>query len=113
VASRIRRENWRSEQQVDWMFNVAVAAGLVAIAGGALALVNLSNVTEAIGTGVAAIIALATQPDTRVASRIAPGLSTYLLGGGFLATTLLVWSWAERSAGARSFWQNPRTFEPQ
>lgn len=26
----------------------------------------------------------------------APAFSTYLLGGGFLVTALLVWSWAER-----------------
>ncbi len=29
-------------QQVDWMFNVAVAAGVIALAGGAMALENLS-----------------------------------------------------------------------
>src|SRR5436190_20101063 len=34
VASRIRREYWRSEQQVDRVFNLAVAAGFIAIAGG-------------------------------------------------------------------------------
>ena len=32
----------------------------------------------------------------------APALSTYLLGGGFLVTAVLVWSWAERSGSASS-----------
>jgi hypothetical protein len=97
VASRIRREYWQSEQQVDRMFNVAVAAGLIAIAGGTLALVNLSAVTDAFSAGLAALNALATEPEGAVAAHAAPALSTYLLGGGFLVTAVLVWSWAERS----------------
>lgn len=100
VASRIRRERWRSEQQVDWMFNVAVAAGLIAIVGGTLALVNLSVVTQALSAGVSALTAFVTRPEVEPV-RVAPGFSTYLLGGGFLVTALLVWSWAERS-GRRS-----------
>lgn len=95
LASRIRRERWRSEQHVDRMFNVAVAAGVMAIAGGVLALVNLSAVTDAIGAAVVAINTVATQPAGSVATQPAP-LTTYLLGIGFLVTALLVWSWAER-----------------
>jgi len=101
VASRIRREYWRSEQQVDRMFNVAVAAGLIAIAGGTLALVNLSAVTDAVSAGLAALNALAAEQAGAVATQAAPAFSTYLLGGGFLVTAVLVWSWAERS-GRRS-----------
>jgi hypothetical protein len=97
VASRIRREHWRAEQQVDWVFNIAVAAGLVAIAGGTLALVNLSLVTETIGAGLSAIFTYFTQPGEAAPARVAAGLPTYLLGAVFLATTLLIWSWAERS----------------
>ena len=95
VASRIRREHWRAEQQVDWLFNVAVAAGLVAIAGGTLALVNLSLVTETISAGLSAVFNYLTQP--RAAAPVTAGLPTYLLGAAFLATTLVIWSWAERS----------------
>src|SRR5687768_12105798 len=51
VASRIRRDYWRSEQQVDWMFNVAIAVALIAIAGGTLALVNLTAVLEGASAG--------------------------------------------------------------
>ena len=97
VASRIRRDHWREEQQVDWMFNIAIAAGLVAIAGGALALVNLSLVTDTIGAGVSAMFTYFAQPGAEAPARVPAGLPTYLLAAGFLATTLLVWSWAERS----------------
>ena len=101
VASRIRREHWRSEQQVDRLFNVAVAAGLIAIVGGAVALVNLSAVTAAIGAAVSAIATFVAEPGGPAAVPVGPALSTYLLGGGFVVTALLVWSWAERS-GRRS-----------
>lgn len=97
VASRIRREHWRAEQQVDWLFNVAVAAGLVAIAGGTLALVNVTLVSDAIGAGVSAIFTYVARPGAETPAQVPAGLPTYLLGAGFLATTLLVWSWAERS----------------
>ena len=83
------------------MFNVAVAAGLIAIAGGTLALVNLSAVTDAVSAGLAALNALAAEQAGGVATQAAPAFSTYLLGGGFLVTAVLVWSWAERS-GRRS-----------
>jgi hypothetical protein len=95
VAARIRREHWQSEQQVDRMFNVAVAAALIAIVGGTLALVNLTAVVDGLTSGLAALQALALEQ--RPAGSAPPPLSTYLLGGGFLVTALLVWSWAERS----------------
>ena len=100
VASRIRRDYWRSEQQVDWMFNLAIAVAVIAIAGGALALVNLTAVLEGVSAGWSALHALVReQRGPRTAP--APAFSTYLLGAGFLVTALLVWSWAERS-GRRS-----------
>ena len=97
VAARIRREHWRSEQQVDRVFNVAVAVGLAAIAGGALALMNLTNVSGTIAAGLAALTTFASQPGGRGATQAVPALSTYLLAGGMLLTALFVWSWAERS----------------
>ena len=95
VASRVRREYWRSEQQVDRMFNVAVAAGLIAIAGGTLALVNLSAVVDGFGAGFSVLRALAMEQ--RVSGPGQAPASTYLLGVRFLVTAVLVWSWAERS----------------
>ena len=96
VASRIRRDYWRSEQQVDRMFNLAVAAGFLAIAGGTLALVNLSAVIDGVGAGLSALRVLALEQRGNGLAQ-APAFSSYLLGGGFLVTALLVWSWAERS----------------
>ena len=101
VTARIRREHWRAEQQVDWLFNVAIAAGLIAIAGGTVALVNLSLVTETVGAGLSAMLAYLTQPGAAAPARVAAGLPTYLLGAAFLATTLFVWNWAERSGRER------------
>ena len=100
VAMRIRLDDWRSEQQVDRMFNVAVAAGLIAIAGGTLALVNLGAVMDATSAGLLALNGLLTREGSAVAVQV-PAFSTYLLAGGFLVTALLVWSWAER-AGRQS-----------
>jgi hypothetical protein len=100
VAARIRLDDWRSEQQVDRMFNVAVAAGLIAIAGGTLALVNLGAVMDATSAGWLAVNGLLAREGSAVAVQV-PAFSTYLLVGGFLVTALLVWSWAER-AGRRS-----------
>src|SRR5918996_889703 len=37
VLQRIRRERWRSEQHVDRLFNVAIAAALVLVVGGVAA----------------------------------------------------------------------------
>jgi hypothetical protein len=102
VASRIRREHWRAEQQVDWVFNVAVAIGLVAIAGGTLALVNVTLVTDSIGAGVSALFTYLAQTGAEPPAQVPVGLPTYLLAAGFLATTLLVWSWAERSGRSSS-----------
>jgi anti-sigma factor RsiW len=97
VAARIRRERWRSEQHVDRMFNLAVAVALVAIAGAAVALVNVSGVTGAIAAGMDAVQTLASETAARGVASGAPALPAYLLGGGFLITALFVWSWAERS----------------
>ena len=96
VAARIRGESWRSEQQVDRLFNVAVGVGLVAIFGGALALVNLTSVTIAVADMVAIVNRLTAQSAARAAEQSAPVFSTYLMAGGFLLTALLVWWWAEK-----------------
>ncbi|HVD92206.1 MAG TPA: hypothetical protein VNC21_07990 [Vicinamibacterales bacterium] len=96
VAARIRGEYWRSEQQVDRLFNVAVGIGLLAIFGGALALVNLTTVTGAVADIVAILNRLTTQSGSRAAEQVALGFSTYVMAGGFLLTALLVWWWAEK-----------------
>ena len=44
VLQRVRREQWRAEQRVDRLFNVAMVVALVVVAGGAVALMNLSGI---------------------------------------------------------------------
>jgi hypothetical protein len=95
VASRIRTEHWRAEQQVDRMFNVAVAVGVVAIAGGALALFNIESVMTALAAAAAVATDAVTQRGGVTTMRGAPVMWTYLLAGGLLGTSLLVWRWAE------------------
>ncbi|HEX5476021.1 MAG TPA: hypothetical protein VFX12_15285 [Vicinamibacterales bacterium] len=92
TLGRIRREQWRSEQQVDRLFNAAILFGLVLIVGGVLALVNLTGVMT---VGVAAF-ARANELASRLQTRAAPAVRTYVFGAGLLLTALAVWWWAER-----------------
>ena len=49
VMQRLRRQRWRSEQRVDYLFNAAIAVALLLIAGGIFALMNISGVMAAAG----------------------------------------------------------------
>jgi anti-sigma factor RsiW len=92
VTSRIRQERWRSEQHVDRLFNVALLLGVLAIAGGLLALFNVNAMTAAF----AGSLALLNRWSGEIVVQAAPRLPTYLGAAGFLATALFVWWWAER-----------------
>jgi anti-sigma factor RsiW len=92
VAARIRDERWRSEQHVDRLFNIVLMMGVLAIAAGAFALLNL----HAAAAAFTASVALLNQIVAGLLIRAVPSLSTYVIAAGFLATTLLVWWWAER-----------------
>jgi len=96
VAARIRNERWRAEQQVDRAFNVAVALGVLAILGGALALFNIGSVTGAIASAAGTLATAAAQPVSDTVNQ-APPLWSYMLGCALLGTSLLVWRWAEGS----------------
>jgi hypothetical protein len=95
VAARIRNEHWRAEQQVDRMFNVAVAVAVVAISGGAIALFNIESVMAAVAVAAQVMTDAATQQGGGTAVQGAPAMWTYLLAAGLLGTSLLVWRWAE------------------
>jgi anti-sigma factor RsiW len=92
LTSRIRQERWRSEQQVDRMFNVVLLAGVLAIAVGVLALFNV-NAMAAAFTGS---LALLNRLSGALVVQAAPAFAAYLGAAGFLATALFVWWWAER-----------------
>lgn len=92
VLSRIRNDRWRSEQRVDRIFNVAIAASLVLIVGGIAALANVGAVI-----GVAAWIwgAFAAMSGD-VAQQTAPRVASYVGAAGLLMSALLMWWWADR-----------------
>jgi hypothetical protein len=93
VMSGIRRARWRSEQWVDWGFNIAlVAAGLVVVTSlwmvmrrSGLATVS-NDAIELLGPGLALF-----------ARRITPSLPLYGGATALLGTALGIWWWAERN----------------
>jgi anti-sigma factor RsiW len=93
VLQRIRRERWHSEQQVDRLFNVAVAVALLLIVGGIFALMNLSGVLTGAADTWRAVATLSTQ----LARDAAPAVDTYIAGVCLLLTALGMWWWAERT----------------
>jgi hypothetical protein len=94
VLARVRRERWRADQQVDWVFNIAVAAGIVLIALGAVAMFNSGSVTAGILSFGAAVAEAASQDAT---PQPKPALWSYVLACALMGTSLLVWRWAEKN----------------
>ena len=93
VLQRIRRERWRSEQQVDRLFNVAIVLAFVLVAGGIAALMNLSVVMAA-AAGTWSIVASLSGEFARQA---APSMNTYIAAAGLLVSVLGMWWFAERT----------------
>jgi anti-sigma factor RsiW len=92
VLQRVRRERWRAEQQVDRLFNLAMVAALVIVAGGIFALMNVSGVVAAASETLAVMASVRGE----VARQAAPSVNTYIAAGGLLASALGMWWWAER-----------------
>jgi len=92
VASRIRSERWKSEQQVDRVFNALLGLGLLVVVGGIAALLNVASVASAASSALEVLSRLGTRP----AAPPTPSLVTYLVGIGFFGTALAAWWWAER-----------------
>jgi anti-sigma factor RsiW len=92
VMARIRNDHWKSEQHVDRIFNVAIAAAVALVAGGIVALTNFELVISAAG----AFFGVLAQAGGRAAQQTAPTLLTYVAAAGLLLSTLAMWWWAER-----------------
>ncbi len=92
VLQRIRRDRWRAEQQVDRLFNVAMVVALVLVAGGILALMNLSGVMAAVSGTWSIVATLGGQ----VAREAAPSMNTYIAAVGLLVSVLGMWWYADR-----------------
>jgi anti-sigma factor RsiW len=92
VMSRVRRARWRSEQVLDWAFNIAlVLAGVLVVVGlwvvmrqSGLATVS-GDAIELLGPGMVLF-----------ARRVTPSLPLYAAATALLGTALAVWWWAER-----------------
>jgi hypothetical protein len=92
VMSRMRRARWRSEQWLDWGFNVALAvAGALVVSGlwivmrqSGLATVSRDAI-ELLGPGMMLFV-----------RRISPSVPLYAAATALLGTALAVWWWAER-----------------
>lgn len=92
VMSRMRRARWRSEQLLDWGFNIAlVTAGVLVVAGlwtvmrqSGLATVS-NDAVQMLGPGMVLL-----------AHRISPALPLYTAATALLGTALAIWWWAER-----------------
>lgn len=92
VTARIRRERWRTEQQVDRVFNLAIAAAIVLVVGAIAALFNINGVLVA-SAAAWQMVTTATKEGVRSA---APALGTYIAAAAFMASALAMWWWAER-----------------
>ena len=93
VLQRVRRDRWRAEQQVDRLFNVAMVVALVLVAGGILALMNLSGVMAAVSGTWSIVATLGSQ----VAREAVPSMNTYIAAVGLLVSVLGMWWWADRT----------------
>jgi hypothetical protein len=92
VLQRIRRERWRSEQNVDRLFNVAVASAVLLVAGGIFTMLNVDMVLTLSGSAWVVL-----RDGTRTALKeAAPFIGTYIAAAGLLASGLGMWWWAER-----------------
>lgn len=92
VVQRIRGDRWRSEQQVDRLFNLVVAAALLLVVGGILALLNVETVFS-LGAGAWTVAKESMLESMRSA---VPTLASYVAAVGLLATAAAMWWWAER-----------------
>jgi anti-sigma factor RsiW len=92
VLARIRNDRWRSEQRVDRIFNVAIAASLVLVVAGVAGLTNIGAVI-----GIAAWIwgAFASMSGD-LAQQAAPRVASYIGAAGLLMSALVMWWWADR-----------------
>jgi anti-sigma factor (TIGR02949 family) len=94
VMNHMRRARWRSEQLVDWGFNIAlVTVGMLVVFGlwivmrqSGLATVS-NDAIEMLGPGMVLF-----------ARRISPSLPLYAAATALLGTALALWWWAERDA---------------
>jgi anti-sigma factor RsiW len=92
VLRRIRSDRWQAEQRVDQLFNLAIVAAVLLMAGAVVAMLNVETVLALSGS---ALVLLREGVRTSVRDA-APQVSTYIAAAGLLASALAMWWWAER-----------------
>jgi anti-sigma factor RsiW len=92
VLQRVRRERWRTERNVDLLFNVALIAALLIVAAGVLALFDVSGLVAASAGAWSGL----SETGRQLARQMAPAINTYIAAAGLLLTVLGMWWWAER-----------------
>jgi anti-sigma factor RsiW len=92
VLGRIRQERWQSEERVDRVFNVAIAAAVLLVLGSVLALTNVGAVLGAAGS----VWGLLATVGGQAVAAAAPVLLTYVAAAGLLMSALAMWWWADR-----------------
>ena len=92
VLQRIRRDKWRSEQNVDRLFNLSIAAAALLVVGGLAALFNVDAVLSFSGS----VLTLLKDSGRDTAQSAVPAVFTYIAALGLLGSALGMWWWAER-----------------
>jgi hypothetical protein len=94
TLARIRREWWRSDQVVDAVFNLGVAAIFIAAIVAGWITLRSAGIDVRIGQGD--IQQLAQMGIAAIAQRVAPVAPAYGAAALLLASAILIWWWAER-----------------
>ena len=92
VLGRIRSERWQSDQRIDRIFNVGIAAAVLLVVG---SIVAMTNVTGVLGAA-AWVWGTIAEISGRVVEETLPVLLTYVAAAGLLMSALAMWWWAER-----------------
>ena len=95
AMTRVRRARWRSDQVLDVGFNVAVAAGVLAVVTGIWIVLRRSGLF-AVGTVGNDAVDVVSRALVTLVQRIGPSLPLYGAATALLVTALGLWWWAER-----------------
>jgi anti-sigma factor RsiW len=91
IERRLRRDWWQADQFIDVAFNLAVAAGLGAVAIGIWLMLELSGLTAVTSDASSMFVS-----GLRTAIESVPRrLTTYTLALVFIFTAIVVWWWVD------------------